>query len=538
MKARKFIQSAVVSCLILVLIISGCTSGNKPEAKQNGTKPSDSNQTGANQADKEKYGGTVNIRITQTPTNMGYPPTLVPPSGFLPIVQPAMETLGRYNPDGTMGPWLAESWDVDPKGKTITVKLRKGVKFHDGTDFNAEAVKYNMDLNLEAKRPLSASIDSVDAVDSHTVRFNLKYWTNSLLNDLFWIYPIASPKAYKEKGKDWMITHPVGTGPFKFDSMQKDVFIKWVRNDDYWQKGLPYLDGINMQIIVDPNTARNTFLSKESDILTQLPGDMLDAFKNFKDVEIVKPKTEVGLAGEGLVSDSNNPKSPFYDVRVRKAISYAIDRKKIAEVLYRGYVTASNQFNVPGSWVYNPDLDPFDLNVEKAKQLLTEAGYPNGFSTTLTGTPNEANLLQAIQGYLSNIGITAKINVVQTTKWNALVMTEGWEGLITYRYTTDRELASSMLPHFGPDANIYGNHSLRPEKVMKLINDYNTELDNDKRKKIAMDIQKAVFDEYAMVTSLYVETTPYLRQKKIQDDGTLTSRYLFFTPEKMWIKKN
>jgi len=355
---------------------------------------------------------------------------------------------------------------------------------------------------------------------------------------LFWIYPIASPKAYKEHGKDWMITHPVGTGPFKFDSMQKDVFIKWVRNDDYWQKGLPYLDGITMKIIVDANTSRNTFISKEVDILTQIPGDMLDTFRNMKDVELVYPKTEVGLAGEGLISDSGNPKSPFYDVRVRKAISYAIDRKKIAEVLHRGFVTATNQYNVPGSWVYNPDLDPFDLNVEKAKQLLAEAGYPNGFTTTLTGTPNESKLLQAIQGYLANIGITAKINIVQTPKWNAMVITEGWEGLITYRYTTDRELASALLPHFGPDANIYGNHSLRPEKVMKLIDDFNTDLDSDKRKKIAMDIQKAVFEEYAMVTSLYVETTPYLRQKNIQDDGTLTSRYLLFTPEKMWIKKN
>jgi ABC-type transport system substrate-binding protein len=416
--------------------------------------------------------------------------------------------------------------------------LRKGVKFHDGTDFNAEAVKWNIDSVLKAGRSLASTVDSVEVIDSNTVRFHLKEWANSALNELFWAYPIVSPAAFEKLGKEGMQKHPVGTGPFKFDSMKDDVFIKYVRNENYWQKGLPYLDGIEWRIIVDNNTAMNSLLAKEIDLAVQLPAEMIQQIKErSKDIVGDAPATKLGLTGVGLISDSANPNSPFADVRVRKALSYAIDKKALAETIMHGYATPSNQYGVPGGWSFNPNLDPYDYNPQKAKQLLAEAGYPNGFKTKLSSMAAYSTLTAAVQGYLADVGIAAEINIVEPAKFNAMVTSDGWEGLVPYFYLTDNELSSILTEHFGPKSEIYGTHTIRPEKVQQLNIQFNAETDFETRKKLAHELQRNIFDEYHLFTSLYVMQTPTLKHPYLMDDGFFTTTGKLFTPEKMWIKK-
>lgn len=122
----------------------------------------------------------------------------------------ALESLGRYNEAGQMEPWLAEDWEIDPTAKTITVKLKKGIKFHDGTDFNAEAVKWNMDEFLNYGRSEARDLESTDVIDEYTVRLNLKTWNSSILEALFYFVLMTSPTAFEENGKDWAINNPVG----------------------------------------------------------------------------------------------------------------------------------------------------------------------------------------------------------------------------------------------------------------------------------------------------------------------------------------
>ena len=135
---------------------------------------------------------------------------------------------------------------MDSSGKVITLTLRRGVKFHDGTDFNAEAAKWNLDQAISTKQFGSVLIDSVDVVDPYTIRINLKQRDNTLLGMLGFSYigMMISPTAFKTKGEDWVIANPVGTGPFRFASWQKDVKIAFRKFEGYWQKGKPYLDGI------------------------------------------------------------------------------------------------------------------------------------------------------------------------------------------------------------------------------------------------------------------------------------------------------
>jgi ABC-type transport system substrate-binding protein len=362
-------------------------------------------------------------------------------------------------------------------------------------------------------------------------------WANSALNDLFWTYPIASPTAFKKMGKEGMEKHPVGTGPFKFDSMQNDNYIKFVRNENYWQKGLPYLDSIEWKIIIDPNTALNSFLANEVDVALQLSGDLVANLKGRKDIELVDPVAPIGLLGAGLIGNSADPKSPFADVRVRKAISYAINKKDITEVLYHGFAVPVNQYSLKGAWSYDPNIDPYDFNPEKAKQLLKEAGYPNGFSTKLIGHASHRTWLTAVQGYLAEVGIKAEVVIVEPARFNAMAMTDGWDGLIGYFFLTDNELSTIINPHFGPNTAIYGTYALRPEKVQKLNDQFNAETDFEKRKQLAHELQSTILDEYHLFTPLFVSKTPYLKYSKVQDDQFYTQNGMLFSPEKMWIKK-
>lgn len=537
----KYSKLAIILGLIVAVILAGCSaeesSSNSQLPQEEAEEQTQGEETRSAVSEDEKYGGKVTIRFPYQPTSLGYLPDLIPPTAVLPIVQPALETLGRYNPDGTMGPWLATDWQLDPESKTITVELREGVKFHDGTDFNADAVKWVFDTAIEAKRPLSTTLERVEVVDSHTVRFHLNTWTTGILHDMFWIYPIASPTAFEKMGKDGVMFHPVGTGPFKFDAYEPDQYVRYVRNENYWQEGKPYLDEIEIRLITDNNTALNAFLGGEIDVAVQLTGDMADQYKDTTDFELVPVETTVGLEMRGLVANSIDKQSPLADPNVRKAISYAINREEIAQALFKGYVTPTSQFFMEGSPFYNPDLEAFEYNPEKARQLLAEAGYPDGFSTRLIGQPPESVILQAVQGYLAEVGITAEVEIYERARYLAMAMTEGWDGLITYTTTTQNELGSMLRPHFGPDANTWGPFVDRPDELFQLISQFDQEIDNEIRKEISDELQKVFFEKYHLANMIYIEKIPYFKHKHVKDAGFYTNRAAMFTPEKMWVEK-
>lgn len=533
-----FLLSFVVFMVGLFLV--GCSS-NEPASNeaQNKSIQEEGESTGEQDqeevSEEEKYGGKVTVRFPYQPTSLGYPPDITPPSAVLPIVQPAVETLGRYNPDGTIGPWLATDWELDPESKTITVHLREGVKFHDGTDFNAEAVKWSVET-VSKERGMD-TFERVEAVDSHTVRFHLKKWATGQLEDIMWIYPITSPTAFEKMGKDGVMFHPVGTGPFKFESYEPDQYVRYVRFENYWQEGLPYLDELEIRIIVDDNTALNAFLGREIDVVVQLPGDLIEQYLDSTEFDVVPLETTVGLEIRGLVANSLDENSPLADVNVRKAISYAINREEIAQSLFKGLVIPTNQLAMEGTANYTPDLEPFEYNPEKAKQLLAEAGYPDGFSTKLIGQPPEALFLQAVQGYLADVGITAEVEIYERGRYLSMVMSDGWEGLATYVATSSNDISSQLKYHFSENATIWGPFTIRPQDMLDLMDKYDQEIDPDIRAEIAHEVQKVVFEKYHLVNLVYIQKIPYLKHKHVQDPGFYTSRTALFTPEKMWVKK-
>jgi len=174
----------------------------------------------------------------------------------------SLETLiqGSVEVPGAAAPLLATSWDLAPDKSFYTFHLRKGVKFHDGTDFNAQAVKWNMDKTVAATRPQLSKVTSIEVIDDYTIQFNLSEWDNQVLGE-FGSDPalIISPASFEKKGEKWANTNPIGTGAWVKAKTKRNTMISYVKNKDYWEKGFPYLDEVFYYHIPDATTAMAAF---------------------------------------------------------------------------------------------------------------------------------------------------------------------------------------------------------------------------------------------------------------------------------------
>jgi peptide/nickel transport system substrate-binding protein len=279
-------------------------------------------------------------------------------------------------------PELAESWDVKDDGKTYIFHLRKGVKFHDGTDFDAEAVKFNY-LRISGQldpdeRPFAApfftAVESVEPIDTHTVQFNLKSPSYTVIPALG-VYRVGflqlSPTAYKTHGKKEVHLHPTGTGPFKLAKWEQNNIIVLEKNPNYFKQGLPYLDRIEFKVIKEGVTRATALRAGEVDFVTVFPREHADRVAKDPKVRLYR-----GLDTAHVFIPFNNQRKPFDDARVRIALmGYGIDRSAIAKTALLGYGNPLWSGIPEGSkdHVDFPEMYPY--NPEKAKALLKEAGF-------------------------------------------------------------------------------------------------------------------------------------------------------------------
>jgi len=319
-------------------------------------------------------------------------------------------------------PQLAESWTVSEDGLTWTFKLRKGVKFHDGTPFNAQAVYDSFARVIDKSHPfynygkwkyLSLSLGQVTEIkiiDDFTVSLKTGKPYAPLLNNLaLWLCPILSPKAMAEH-KDQIGLNPVGTGPFKFVKWVKDDQIVLERNDGYWgQKAM--VDRIILKSIPEPSSRLMALQSGTVDIADDLDPDSISLVKKDQKLAVVeRPSINVGYLA------LNTEKPALKDPRVRQAISHAIDKKTLINTIFQGLaIPAKNPF-APSIWGYNDTIKPYEYSVEKAKQLLAEAKFDMNTEVELWAMPvsraympEPVKTAELIQAYLAAAGIKAKI---------------------------------------------------------------------------------------------------------------------------------
>ncbi len=397
-----------------------------------------------------KTGGTLRRVYLDYPSNLSYIPeqNLSDES----MAKAYAETLVYYAGDGNFKPELAKSWVIDDANKTLTFTLEQGVKFHDGTPFNAEAVRKNVQLLIDSKRLANGQyVDSIEVVDEYNFRYNLNaVFTPSMMLHSYGynLLTMFSPTALETNGKEWAVTNFVSTGPFKFQSFQRDVSLKMVRNDNYWRgPQYPYLDGIEITFVADATIAATKMQAGEGDTCSGLPLKEAIDLMNLGFVGI----PQIGGFFSDLIPDTKSPDSIFQNLKIREAVEYAIDRDALAAALGYGRGKAIKSLGPQGTQGYDPNYQIREYSPEKAMELMAEAGYPEGFKTTIFQLQGSTDLAEAIQGMLLEVNIDVDIQVEDPGKFFGRIYGEGWpNGLLQFSVPMDPEYALGWFVHFGP----------------------------------------------------------------------------------------
>ena len=320
-------------------------------------------------------------------------------------------------------PALATRWDISDDALTYTFYLRKGVQFHDGTPLNAEAVVFSMERQFREDHPyysygpwkywnnmdMSSIIESITAVDDLTVRFQLQKVEAPFIANLAMDFAaIVSPTAFQADPEGFS-SNPVGTGPFQFVSWTKGSDIVFDRNENYWQD--VYLKRLILKVIPDA-TARWLALQKgEVDMIDFPAADDLPAMQADPDIQLIQqPGLNVGYLA------LNTQKKPYNDKRVRQAMNYAINRQEIIDAVYGSAGQVAKNPIPPTMWSFNDDIEPYPYDPAKAKQLLAEAGYPNGFTTEIWAmpvarpyNPDARKIAEIMQAHLAKVDVKVEI---------------------------------------------------------------------------------------------------------------------------------
>ena len=356
---------------------------------------------------------------------------------FDPLVQ---QTPGKSD----IEPGLAESWEISPDGKKYTFKLRKGVKFHDGTPFDAEAVVFNFERQSNRRHPFYNSnkfvswgtlnmdkiYKGIRAIDDHTVEISLLKPDATFLSVLTIDFlSISSPAAVKKHGVNFS-QNPSGTGPFKFDSWEEDGKIILSVNDEFWG-GKSYVAKVEFIPIPDAHQRWLKLAAGEVDFMDSPHG---------KDLQSIRSNPEVKLMNSdginvGYVAMNMN-KKPFNDVRVRRAINLAINKLDLVKLVFGDFGRPAKNPMAPSMLGYNNEIRPVPHNPDSAKLLLSAAGYPNGFKTTLWVMPISRPYMpdgklagEIMQRELKRVGIEVEIQ------------TYPWEQYLQKLYRGDHEMA-------------------------------------------------------------------------------------------------
>lgn len=438
------------------------------------------------------------------------------------------ETLIMSSEDGmTLKPGLATEWSLNEAGDVVTLKLREGVKFSDGTPMTTEDVIWSLN---RAKNPengiwsfLVASIDTVTAPDPQTIEIKLKYPDPTILPALSVFNTAIMPKAAFEampgetdaEKAEAFAQNPIGTGPFVLESWDRGSSMRMTRNPHYWAEGadgepLPYLDGLNFEVIPDDATRILKLQSGDIDGAEFIPFARvaeLQADPNIK-MELF-PGTRVWDVIINVRPELNGEPNPLSDEKVRQAMNYAVDKDALVQVVTFGVGTPLSSFMSSTTPMHSGDgpLYPYDL--EKAKALMAESGYPDGFETTIltiAGNQDDLGISTALQQMWAPLGIDLEIqqvdNASRTEQYRA-----GTFEMRTGGWTNDISDPSQITSYFAYSPTIEALHSgWKNEEVDQLFEASQKEMDPEKRAEQFARIQE-IFNATGPTIALY--ETPY-----------------------------
>ncbi|WDQ32716.1 ABC transporter substrate-binding protein [Paenibacillus marchantiae] len=513
---------------VLVLVLSGCgAAGNSNSSVQ---------ASGGEQAAGQAEGGNLTYALATSPD------TLDPHRSGLAVTVRAIRTI--YDnlvvqlPDGSIKPWLAKEWSVSEDGKSYTFKLREDVKFHDGTPFNAEAVKFNLDRVIDPATKAANSLalirpySSSEVIDEYTIKVNLEQPSQAFLGNLSQaLLGIVSPTAAKKYG-DQLGKNPVGTGPYTFVKWDENADIVVAKNKDYsWapatveNEGAPHIDTITFKIVPEEATRIGSVQSKQVLAAETVPPQNIAALKNDPNQQLLQANT-VGLP---YTLFFNLRKAPWDDVKVRQAVQSAVDVESIVKTLYLGNYERAWSALSPGILGYDTSLEgSINPDINKANQLLDEQGWvkgadgireKDGKKLTLhyvDGSPNREkrnDIAAIIQQQLKQVGIAVEVEI---TKDVATVIYQNWDyDLYGNSQVNSDPNALYAFYHTSAEGERPTLSGLSDPKIDKLLEQGAVETDPDKRVDIYNQIQQYLIEQ-AVILPIYVFPYTVAASKSVQ----------------------
>jgi peptide/nickel transport system substrate-binding protein len=330
--------------------------------------------------------------------------------------------------------------------------------------------------------------------------------------------------------------HMIGTGAFRFESYQTDVNVIYEKVNNYWQKAKPYLDGIQLIQIQDPVTAVTYLKAGDAHLLHNISS------KQARDLESAGFQiVHENLSPIGYITpDGANSDSPFADKRVREAAEYAIDKNDLVQGIGLGYYPVANQFALPGYSNYSSELAPRKYDPQKAKQLLAEAGYANGFKTTLYAPLSyNRDLLVVLQNYFKAVGIDASIDIADAARFTN-ISHNGWHnGIIANSVPVNSALASKISQFFNANLNVSTGAMAsvyRPSGWQEKLDAALTQFNEEKRTEQTKELCKIMSTE-AMAIPLWCAPQLSALDKRVHDLNWAQGHGMFWEPESAWISK-
>ncbi|WP_437616318.1 ABC transporter substrate-binding protein [Erwinia sp. V71] len=438
------------------------------------------------------------------------------------VLDPMYEGLVRLSPELKIEPALATSWSGDATGKIWTFKLRQGVKFHDGTPFNADAVIANFNRHLDTKRGLAASgrirafLDSVQKVDDYTVEFHLRKVYPAFLNLMTGgAAMMVSPAA---DGARSLSNKADGTGPYKLQQYKNSEFVLETKNPDYWGKA-DGPDQIKWTWSSETSVMNMTLQAGEADVINPVPPQFATMLKNNPQVTLHR--------GDGAAVfwvALNTTLKPLDDVRVRQALNFATDKPAMVRAIMYGYATPANSPLAPVTAGYDKSLNDYPLNIEKAKSLLKEAGYAQGFTVNLAVQGPEARIAQVLQGMWAKVGVKVNVRQMESGVWSKAAFADV---AAKKAENTGAVLASWSSGANGADLQLrplYHSQSFAPgganlgffsdKKVDELIDTAASTQDDAARNALYVEAQKAI-NQTAPQVLLYFQDDLYATRKAV-----------------------
>lgn len=407
------------------------------------------------------------------------------------------DTLVRNDPQKGIVPGLAESWEISEDGKEITFLIRQGVKFQNGEVMTTEDVAYSLNRAIESSFTSSYTelMDHAEAIDDTHVILYMKQGFGPVFQCLSAACMGIVPKAYVEDvGDEGFANAPIGTGPYKFVSWSSGEKIQLEAFDEYWQ-GEPSIKDISFMIMTDKNTAAIALESGEIDVLyAPSPADRTQ----LESLENVQFLNEDGSVYMWVVA-FNNESEIFKNQKVREAISYAIDRQEMVDGYLDGFGIVTEMPIVPSVFGYDPSFKNNEYNLEKAKALLSEAGYPNGFSCTikLNQSSTYTEPAQILQAQLRKIGIDLEFELQERAAFLQDVTTDANYDITLYMFTAGYTDADYVLYGRLHSDNIGSTNYLKYSNpnVDKMLDQARTSTNEEERMELYYKISEYVRDE-------------------------------------------